>query len=113
MQALQQVGWKEGDNIHTDVRWGEDDVERFRKYSEELVALNADVILASTSLAVAPLQRITRSVPIVFANVIDPVGASYVTSLARPGGNMTGFTAFEYSIGGKWLAVLKEVAPRG
>jgi ABC-type uncharacterized transport system substrate-binding protein len=112
MQELQKLGWKEGDNVRTDVRWAGDDVERFRKYSEELVELNPDVILASTSLAVAPLQRITRNVPIVFANVIDPVGAGYVTSLARPGGNITGFTAFEYSIGGKWLELLKQIAPR-
>lgn len=112
MQALQKLGWNEGDNLRTDIRWAGDDVERYRKYSEELVGLNPDVILASTSQSVAALQRITRSVPIVFASVVDPVGAGYVTSLARPGGNTTGFTAFEYSIGGKWLELLKEIAPR-
>ena len=88
------------------------DTERYRRYSEELVELKPDVILASASPSVAALQRITRSVPIVFANVVDPVGAGYVTSLARPGGNTTGFTAFEYSIAGKWLELLKQIAPR-
>ena len=112
MQALQKLGWNEGDNIRTDIRWAGDDIERFRRYSEELIGLNPDVILASTSLSVAALQRATRSVPIVFANIVDPVGAGYVTSLARPGGNTTGFTAFEYSIGGKWLELLKQIAPR-
>jgi putative tryptophan/tyrosine transport system substrate-binding protein len=112
MQALQKLGWNEGDNIRTDVRWPGNDTERYRKYSEELVGLNPDVILASASQSVAALQRITRSVPVVFANIVDPVGAGYVTSLARPGGNVTGFTAFEYSIGGKWLELLKQIAPR-
>ena len=112
MQALQKLGWNEGDNLRTDIRWAGDDVERYRKYSEELVGLKPDVILASASASVAALQRITRSVPIVFANVVDPVGAGYVTSVARPGGNTTGFTAFEYSIGGKWLELLEQMAPR-
>ena len=110
-QALQKLGWNEGDNVRTDIRWAGDDIERFRKYSEELVGQNPDVILASTSLAVAALQRIGRSVPVVFANVVDPVGAGYVISLARPGGNTTGFIAFEYSIAGKWLELLKQIAP--
>jgi putative tryptophan/tyrosine transport system substrate-binding protein len=112
VEALQKLGWNEGDNVRTDIRWAGDDIERFRKYSEELVGLGPDVILTSASPGVAALQRITRSVPIVFANVIDPVGAGYVTSLARPGGNTTGFTASEYSIGGKWLELLKQMAPR-
>jgi putative tryptophan/tyrosine transport system substrate-binding protein len=112
MQSLQNLGWNEGDNVRTDIRWAGDEIERFRKYSEELVELNPDVILASASLSVAALQRITRSVPVVFVNVVDPVGAGYVSSLARPGGNITGFTAFEYSIGGKWLDLLKQIAPR-
>jgi putative tryptophan/tyrosine transport system substrate-binding protein len=112
MQALQKLGWKEGDNVRIEIRWAEDDIERYRKFSEELVQLSSDVILASASPGVTALQRITRSVPIVFANVVDPVGAGYVTSLARPGGNTTGFTAFEYSIGGKWLELLKQIAPR-
>jgi len=112
MQAMQKLGWNEGDNVRTDIRWAGNDTERVRKYSEELIELNPDVILASGSQSVAALQRITRSVPIVFANVVDPVGAGYVASLARPGGNITGFTSFEYSIGGKWLELLKQIAPR-
>jgi putative tryptophan/tyrosine transport system substrate-binding protein len=111
-QALQKLGWTDGDNVRTDIRWAADDMELFRKYSKELVELNPDVILASAGQSVAELQRATRSVPIVFANVVDPVGAGYVTSLARPGGNMTGFTSFEYNIGGKWLELLKQIAPR-
>jgi putative tryptophan/tyrosine transport system substrate-binding protein len=112
IQALQKLGWNEGDNVRIDVRWPGDDSERFRKYAEELVGLNPDVILASAGQAVGALQRITQSVPIVFANVIDPVGAGYVASLARPGGNTTGFTSFEYSIGAKWLELIKQIAPR-
>src|ERR1700750_3113699 len=88
-QECQQLGGDEGDNLRIEIRWAGDDLERSRKYSQELVGLNPDVILASTSLAVAPLQRITRSVPIVFANVIDPVGTGYVRSMARPGSNIT------------------------
>jgi putative tryptophan/tyrosine transport system substrate-binding protein len=110
-QALQKLGWNDGD-VRTDIRWAGDDIERYRKYSEELVELNPDVILASSSASVAALQRVTRSVPILFANVVDPVGAGYVNSLARPGGNTTGFISFEYSIGGKWLELLKQIAPR-
>jgi putative ABC transport system substrate-binding protein len=79
MQALQKLGWKEGDNVRIEIRWAEDDIERYRKFSEELVQLSSDVILASASPGVTALQRITRSVPIVFANVVDPVGAGYVT----------------------------------
>jgi putative ABC transport system substrate-binding protein len=111
-RALQKLGWTDGDNVRTDIRWAADDMELFRKYSKELVELNPDVILASAGQSVAELQRATRSVPIVFANVVDPVGAGYVTSLARPGGNMTGFTSFEYNLGGKWLELLKQIAPR-
>jgi putative tryptophan/tyrosine transport system substrate-binding protein len=111
-QTLQKLGWNEGDNVSIDVRWAGDASELHRKFAEELVDLNPDVILSSGSQAVAELQRVTRSVPIVFANVVDPVGAGYVTSLARPGGNMTGFTLYEYSIGGKWLELLKQIAPR-
>jgi len=112
LEELQKLGWKEGGNIRTDVRWAGDDAERYRRYSGELVELKPDVLLASGSSSVAALQRITQSAPIVFANVVDPVGAGYVTSLARPGGNTTGFTSFEYSIGGKWLELLKQIAPR-
>jgi putative tryptophan/tyrosine transport system substrate-binding protein len=111
VQALQKLGWTDGDNVRIDVRWAADDMELFRKYSKELVELNPDVILASAGQSVAELQRATRSVPIVFANVVDPVGAGYVSSLARPGSNITGFTSFEYRIAGKWLELLKQIAP--
>jgi putative ABC transport system substrate-binding protein len=110
-QALQKLGWTEGRNARTDTRWAADDADRYHRYSEELVALTPDVILASGSPSVAALLRVTRSVPIVFANVIDPVGAGFVTSMARPRGNATGFIAFEYSISGKWLELLKEITP--
>jgi putative ABC transport system substrate-binding protein len=110
-QALQKLGWTEGSNVRTETRWAGDDANRYHRFSEELVALEPDVILASASQSVAALQRVTHSIPIVFANVIDPVGAGFVTSLARPAGNTTGFTAFEYSISGKWLELLKELAP--
>ena len=109
-QAL-LLGWTEGGNVRTHTRWAADDVDRYRRYAEELVALTPDVILASGSPSVEALLRVTRSVPIVFANVIDPVGAGFVTSMARPRGNTTGFTAYEYSISGKWLELLKEFAP--
>jgi putative tryptophan/tyrosine transport system substrate-binding protein len=112
VQALQKLGWNEGDNVRIDMRWAGDDIERHRRYAEELVKPNPDVILASASQSLAALQPITRSVPVVFANLIDPVGAGYVSSLARPGGNITGFTSFEYRIAGKWLELLQAIAPR-
>ena len=108
LDGLQQLDWTVGRNVRIDTRWL--DVGPNRS-AEELIALAPDVILASASASVAALQRITSSVPIVFANVIDPVGEGFVASLARPGGNTTGFSAFEYSLGGKWLEVLKEFAP--
>jgi putative ABC transport system substrate-binding protein len=111
VQALQQLGWSDGRNVRIDVRWGAVDADRYRKYAEELVALAPDVILAGSSAALAPLQRATRTVPIVFAGVADPVGGGYVDSLARPGGNVTGFALFEYGIAGKWLELLKQIAP--
>jgi putative ABC transport system substrate-binding protein len=110
-QALQELGWSEGGNVRTHTRWAADDVDRYRRYAEELVALTPDVVLASGSPSVEALLRVTRSVPIVFANVIDPVGAGFVASMARPRGNATGFTAFEYGISGKWLELLKEITP--
>ena len=110
--ALQQLGWSDGYNMRIETRWGEDDVERERKYAAELVALAPDVILASGSLSVAALQRVTHTLPIVFAAVADPVGAGFVDTLSRPGGNTTGFMLFEYSLSGKWLELLKQVAPR-
>ena len=110
-QSLRATGWIEGKNLRTEVRWAGDNAERFHQYARELVGSAPEVILASASASVDALQRVTRTVPIVFANVIDPVGAGFIVSLARPGGNTTGFTAFEYSISGKWLEVLKELAP--
>jgi ABC-type uncharacterized transport system substrate-binding protein len=112
VQRLQQLGWTVGRNMRIDTRWAAGDAERIRKYAAELVALSPDVILAAGGPSVGPLQQATRAVPIVFAMVIDPVGAGYVESLARPGGNATGFTIYEYSMSGKWLELLKEIAPR-
>ena len=112
LQALQQLGWSEGRNVRIDTRWGENDVERDRRYATELLAFAPDVILASGTLSVAALRRLTRTSPIVFAGVSDPVGAGFVDTLARPGGNVTGFMIFEYSLSGKWLELLKEIAPR-
>jgi putative tryptophan/tyrosine transport system substrate-binding protein len=111
VQALQKLGWTEGSNVQIETRWAVGDSDRDRRYAAELAALAPDVIVVSSSLQVAALQRVTRTVPIVFANVIDPVGAGFVASLARPGGNTTGFSLFEYSISGKWLELLKEIAP--
>jgi putative tryptophan/tyrosine transport system substrate-binding protein len=111
LQGLQQLGWTVGQNLQIDYRWSEGSEDDTRKYAAELVALAPDVILASSSAALAPLLRATRTVPIVFTTIADPVGAGYVDSLARPGGNATGFTNFDYGIGAKWLEVLKEIAP--
>jgi putative tryptophan/tyrosine transport system substrate-binding protein len=110
VEGLQQLGWTDGRNVKIDIRWSVGDADRGRS-AEELVALAPDAIFASVGASAAALQRITRSVPIVFAAVIDPVGAGFVASLSRPGGNTTGFSAFEYSLSGKWLELLKETAP--
>jgi putative tryptophan/tyrosine transport system substrate-binding protein len=110
-QGLQQLGWADGQNVRIDFRFGGGDADTTRKYAAELVALAPDVILANGVAAVAPLLQATRSVPIVFVLVADPVGAGFVDSLARPGGNATGFTAIEYGFGGKWLELLKQIAP--
>ena len=112
VQALQGLGWSDGRNLRIDYRWAAGDAGRFHKYAEELLALVPDVILASATPSVQALQQATRTVPIVFAIVADPVGAGFVDSLARPGGNVTGFTPFEYGISGKWLELIKELAPR-
>jgi putative ABC transport system substrate-binding protein len=112
VEALQKFGWAENSNIQIDVRWAGDDVDLSRRYAEELIALAPDVLLASGSQGIAALQRVTRSVPIVFVNIIDPVGAGFVSSLALPGGNTTGFLAYEYSISGKWLELIKKFAPQ-
>jgi putative ABC transport system substrate-binding protein len=110
-QRLQELGWVDGRNTRIDIRWGAGDSARYRRYAAELAALAPDVILAATGQVVMALKEITPIVPIVFVAVIDPVGAGYVASLARPGGNATGFTLYEYAIAAKWLEVLKEIAP--
>jgi putative tryptophan/tyrosine transport system substrate-binding protein len=112
VQALHQLGWTDGRNARIDIRWGAGDADSFRRYAAELVAFAPDVIMAISSPAVGALQQATRTVPIVFVNVIDPVGGGLVASLARPGGNTTGFSIFEYGLSGKWLELLKEIAPR-
>jgi putative ABC transport system substrate-binding protein len=110
-QGLQQLGWVEGRNLQIDYRVSEGDAERSRKFASELVALNLDVIVASGTTAVQPLLPLSRTVPIVFVNVSDPVGAGIVNSLARPGGNATGFSQLEYNLTAKWLELLKQIAP--
>ena len=111
LQGLQQLGWTDGRNVRIDTRWGAGDADDIRKYAAELVALAPDVILATGAAAVGPLLQATRTVPIVFVNVADPVGAGFVDSLARPGGNATGFILFEYGMSAKWLELLKQIAP--
>jgi putative ABC transport system substrate-binding protein len=111
LQGLQELGWVDGGNVRVDTRWGAGDTERVHKYIAELVALTPDVILASGGSLVAPLLQATRTVPIVFTQTPDPVGAGFVESLARPGGNATGFSIWDYSIGGKWLELLKQITP--
>jgi putative ABC transport system substrate-binding protein len=111
LQGLQDLGWTVGGNVQIDYRWTAGDAERIRTYAAELVALAPDVILATGSATTGPLLQATRSVPIVFAIVPDPVGAGFVESLARPGGNATGFIMFEYGMSAKWLELLKQIAP--
>jgi len=112
LQGLQQLGWSEGRNVRIDVRWGaQGDSETNRQHAAELVALAPEVILASTAPPTAALQRATRTIPVVFAMVVDPVGTGIVASLSRPGGNITGFMQFEFSVAGKWLELLKQIAP--
>ena len=112
LQGMEQSGWSVGRNVRLDTRWATANAGDIRRHAVELAALAPDVILAATGTAtVAPLLQATRTVPIVFAIVIDPVGAGFVTSLARPGGNATGFLMFEYGLSGKWLELLKQIAP--
>ena len=111
LQGLQQLGWSEGRNVRIDTRWAAGDANLIRKYVAELIALAPDVILAPGNTTVGPLLQATRAVPIVFTTLLDPVGAGFVESLARPGGNATGFIAFEYGLSGKWLELLKQIAP--
>ena len=111
LQGLQELGWAVGRNMRIEYRWGAGDADRTRGYAAELVALAPDVILTSGESALAPLLQATRSVPVVFAQVPDPVGAGFVNSLARPGGNTTGFITYEYGLSGKWLELLTQIAP--
>jgi putative tryptophan/tyrosine transport system substrate-binding protein len=110
-EGMQQLGWSEGRNVQIDIRWGEDDVDLEQKYAAELIAMAPDIIFASGTLSVAALRRLNRTVPIVFANVTDPLGAGFVDSINRPGGSTTGFMIYEYTLSGKWLGLLKEIAP--
>jgi putative ABC transport system substrate-binding protein len=111
-QVLQQLGWTQGRNVQIEIRWGANDVELDSRYAAELVALAPDVVLASGTLSVAAFQRSTRTIPVVFVQVSDPVGAGVVTSVPRPGSNVTGFMNFEYSLSGKWLELLKQIMPQ-
>jgi putative ABC transport system substrate-binding protein len=110
-QGLQQLGWTEGRNVRMDMQWAGGSAEAIRKHSAELAALAPDAILAHGGATVGPLLQATRTVPIVFVSVTDPVGAGFVDNLARPGGNATGFVLFEYTLSGKWLELLKQIAP--
>ena len=113
VQGLRQLGWTDGSNMRIDSRWSAGNADDTRKYAAELVALAPEVILASGGSVAGPLLQVTRAVPVVFTLTPDPVGAGFVTSLARPGGNATGFTQAEYGMSAKYLELLKEVAPRG
>ena len=110
-QGLQQLGWADGGNARIDYRWGSGNADDMRKYAAELVALAPDVLIATGGASVGPLLQATKTIPIVFANVPDPVGSGFVESLSRPGGNATGFVQFEYNLSGKWPELLKEIAP--
>jgi putative ABC transport system substrate-binding protein len=111
LQALQQLGWADGRNVRIDYRWPAGDADKARKYAAELVALAPDVILTVSSTSLAPLLQATRTVPIVFVGIVDPVGTGFVNSLSRPGSNATGFMLFDYDLSAKWLELLKEIAP--
>ena len=111
VEALGKAGWVEGQNVHIEARWGGGDLSEIKRQAEELVALSPDVLFASGAGVLPAFLRATRTIPIVFNNVVDPVGAGYVDSLAQPGGNVTGFLPFEYSLSAKWLELLKEIAP--
>ena len=112
VRGLQQFGWADGRNVRIDIRWAGGGADSNRRYAAELVTLAPDVIVAAGNSSAGPLLQATRTIPIVFTIVFGPVGAGLVDSLARPGGNATGFTSFAYDIGGKWLELLKEIAPR-
>ena len=110
-RSLQQLGWGEGRDVRIDTRWGENNADLVRKYTAELVSLAPDVILAVGTLGAMAVQHLTRTLPIVFVNVTDPVGAGLVNTLPQPGGNVTGFMLYDYSSSGKWLELLKQIAP--
>src|SRR5262249_26611675 len=112
LQGLQQLGWIAGQNIQIESRWSGGNINDTRRYAAELVALAPDVIFAPGSSALGPLLQVSRSVPVVFAILVDPVGSGFVNSLARPGGNATGFMLYEYNLAAKYLELLKEIAPR-
>ena len=112
MQTLRQLGWSSDENVRIDTRWSGGDAQRMRRYAKELVALAPDVLITAGGSHMGALQEATRTVPIIFVQVTDPVGAGLVASLARPGGNTTGFTLFEYGMAAKWLELLKDIAPR-
>src|SRR5450631_1981226 len=111
LQALQQLGWTEGRNVRVDIRWAEGQARKVSKNVDELIALAPDVVVVTGNASMEPLLKATRTVPIVFNNITDPVGAGYVESMAQPGGNATGFIQFEYTLSGKWLELLKQIAP--
>jgi putative ABC transport system substrate-binding protein len=111
VQTLEQLGWKDGINVRLDSRWAEGRESEIRKHALDMVAAVPDVIVATGTSAIAPLLQATRTLPIVFVNVADPVGAGFIESMARPGGNVTGFVQFEYPLGGKWVELLKQIAP--
>src|SRR5262249_30622659 len=113
LQGLQQLGWRMGQNVQVDVQWATPDAEGVRRHAAELVAQAPDVILAFGASTVGPMLQATRMVPIVFPAAADPVGAGFVRSLSRPGGNATGFMSFEYGIGGQRLELFKEITPKG
>jgi putative ABC transport system substrate-binding protein len=111
LKGLQQSGWTDGRNVRIDYRWPAGDADKARKYAAELVALAPDVILAVSSVSLAPLLQATRTVPVVFVGIVDPVRSGFINSLSRPGGNATGFMVFDYDLSAKWLELLKEIAP--
>ncbi len=111
LQVLQQLGWTDGRNVRIDTRWAGGHASEIRNYAAEMVALTPDVIVATGTAALPSILQATRTVPIVFVNVADPVGAGFIDSMARPGGNATGFVQFEYTLSGKWLELLKQIAP--
>ena len=111
-QVLQELGWAEGRNLRIEIRWGENDIDRTRQYAVELIAFSPDIFLTSGTVSTAAAKHVTQAIPIVFVQVSDPVGAGLVPSVARPGGNITGFMNFEYSLSGKWLELLKQIMPQ-